>query len=351
MVEKELAKLIQSGVRDLSDYGHINIQDYGDLVLLSYSKLAMFANIWNEYECACRGLIVDATTGEIVALPFDKFFNYGQTIGDNEIPQVTSAKPLEVWEKMDGSLGISYIHDGAVKVATRGSLTSDQAMWATKEVQQYSDFILEMSDWTFMFEIIYAENRIVVDYDGFEGLVLLGMRNRHTGQYKTADELFEIKQEQGFILPSVYNVGTVEDILEILPTLDANNEGFVVVFDDGTRFKFKGSAYIKAHRIMSNLSLKNVFKALQDDAYVEYVSDLPDEFRVDVDAMRDSLLEKYQEIETLSQQFFNDNYDENRRVFAERVLKTRFASLMFLMYDNREMAKAIWKQVEQELSL
>jgi hypothetical protein len=53
----------------------------------------------------------------------------------------------------------------------------------------YQDIIVD--GFTYLFEIIYPENRIVVDYNGEERLVLLGIINTETGEELQHNELFE----------------------------------------------------------------------------------------------------------------------------------------------------------------
>ena len=57
--------------------------------------------------------------GEIVARAFDKFFNYGER-GINISP---SGKIKNVYEKIDGNLGVLYRDNGKYKISTREEWT------------------------------------------------------------------------------------------------------------------------------------------------------------------------------------------------------------------------------------
>ena len=58
------------------------------------------------------------------ATPFPKLFNYG------EFGIALPDAPFEVFDKLDGSLGIVF-HDGARwRVVTKGAFDSAQARWA-----------------------------------------------------------------------------------------------------------------------------------------------------------------------------------------------------------------------------
>lgn len=54
----------------------------------------------------CRGLIVHSTTGRVLARPWAKFVNHGRP----EAETLDLAAPVEVTDKLDGSLGILYPH-------------------------------------------------------------------------------------------------------------------------------------------------------------------------------------------------------------------------------------------------
>lgn len=99
---------------------------------------------------ACRGLIVDAENW-IVQRPFEKFFSIEQL------------EPFDVYDKLDGSLGILYWVGDEPAIATRGSFISDQAKRGTEFLRARKDLNLDRR-YTYLFEIIYPENRVVVNY-------------------------------------------------------------------------------------------------------------------------------------------------------------------------------------------
>ncbi|HRF99146.1 MAG TPA: hypothetical protein PLZ51_28235, partial [Aggregatilineales bacterium] len=74
--------------------------------------------------------------------------------------------------KMDGSLGILYRWQGAYYIATRGNFDSDQAIWATIFLRTHYDLHNLADEYTLLFEIIYPDNRIVVNYGQRQDLVL-----------------------------------------------------------------------------------------------------------------------------------------------------------------------------------
>jgi RNA ligase len=121
------------------------------LLIWNYTAKAAYNRIWNEHTMMCRGLIT-TTEGLIVARPFPKFFNVEEWTGAlaKEIP----AEPFEVYEKLDGSLGIVFNYDGRWMISTRGSFESDQAIEGAAILAEIDTSRLDTSC-TYLTEIIY----------------------------------------------------------------------------------------------------------------------------------------------------------------------------------------------------
>ena len=155
--------------------------DDGALTIYNYTDSAMYTpGAWdNPAVRQCRGVIVDAS-GQVIARPWAKFFNHGQT----EAGVLDLAAPVEVTDKMDGSLGVLYLDAaGRPSVATRGSFTSDQAIHATAVLRERYGMTRIDPALTILVEIIYPGNRIVCDYGDLDDLVLLGSVGIETGHY------------------------------------------------------------------------------------------------------------------------------------------------------------------------
>ena len=103
---EDLQHLVRSGETDWEQYGDVETKEKDGLILFNYTIGATMAHRWNWFERNSRGLILNKTTGEVVALPFEKVFNYGEFY--ESIPQPVFTDVSRVTEKMDGSLGILY---------------------------------------------------------------------------------------------------------------------------------------------------------------------------------------------------------------------------------------------------
>ena len=91
------------------------------LSIYNYSRTCQYENKWDDITKMCRGLILDKE-GNVIAKAFNKFFNY-EELTLNDIPE----ESFEVFEKLDGSLGILFWYQGKWIISSKGSFTSDQA--------------------------------------------------------------------------------------------------------------------------------------------------------------------------------------------------------------------------------
>lgn len=339
----------------LIDDGFINVSTSDDgLRLYNYSHKCQFAKEWNKWTLQARGIVVDSED-EIVARPFDKFFNYEERVGTEYMPQWP---PSEVYEKIDGSLGIFYVHDGKLRCNTRGSFTSDQSVKALEILEarygRPSAFILEsFADFTHMFEIVYADNRIVLDYGKSEELVYLG--SVHTESGKDVGMLMALKS--AFPHADEHDARTVEDLLKQDNT---NREGFVLRWSNGYRLKLKFEEYVRLHRLLTNVSSKTIWETLKSGASIdEYVKNVPDEFYAFVRKVEKDLRDEFIRIQDQACKAYIDCHDavvgsypkwnskrEHKKFFATEAANREHPSILFSMYDNRDYADYIWKLIE-----
>ena len=269
----DLQALVRGGFTDWEQFGNVRAVHKDGLVLFNYTRAAQFEGRWNWFERVSRGLILNAETGEVVARPFDKFWNWG------ERDRTSDARLVSVTEKLDGSLGVLY-RTGCLEqfaIATRGSFDSEQAQWASEELAVGYDIEDLPDSFTLLFEIIYPDNRIVMDYEGAEGLYLLAVRDRFTGKYLYWRDVYDLAREYGFPVPKVHQFDSVEDIIAAKQELDGNAEGWVAEFSDGQRFKFKGARYMEIHRIVHAASFKRVLETVAAGTYDETMTAVPDE--------------------------------------------------------------------------
>lgn len=213
---------------------------FADLYILNYTSLASKKAIWNNVTLNSRGLIIDKR-GTIISLPFRKFFEIKQ-LSDSLIPKNS---PMKVYEKLDGTLGIMYWHNGKPYISTRGSFTSYQAIMANNILhERYSNhFHLLINTYTYLFEIIIPTNRIVVDYQGVHDLFLIGVFDNITLEEIDIESL----KSNPFPLPNSFWVDKYTDLISGNYLNKINTEGYVGVFENKLRIKIKNDNYKKLY--------------------------------------------------------------------------------------------------------
>lgn len=241
------------------------------LIIWNYSPRVQYEKLWTPLLMMCRGLVTDFN-GKIIARPFPKFFNY-----EEHKPEEIPNENYVVYEKMDGSLGILFNYENEWILATRGSFTSPQAIKGKEILEKKYDISSLKKDNTYLFEIIYPENRIVVDYKGEEKLVVLAVIHTETGEEVPDSSIF-FMQESGFELVTIYK--TWNEIFDLLKKdIPNDKEGYVVKFKNGFRMKIKGEEYKRLHKILTNFSSKDIWELMKEEKPMdEFLDRVPDEF-------------------------------------------------------------------------
>lgn len=316
------------------------------LSIWNYTPETQFQNLWDDITLQARGLVTD-DNGNVVARPFKKFFNLSEG-------KHTPTANFEVYEKLDGSLGILFYCDNQWIMATRGSFTSDQSIRAYEMLQNY-DYDRLHKSYTYLFEIIYDENRIVCKYP-FEDIILLGIIDTKT-EYEVDlyndDVDFRFKnliKNIGFKIAKRYD--GIEDYNDLKQMIGDNEEGFVVKFSNGDRVKIKGDEYLRLHKIMTNVSTTAVWECLSNGDNLSHIlSDVPDEFYSKIKEYEMSLIEQYNQIESEYFKHFASlsmSYADSRKDFAINSMKTKYPSILFSMLDKRDHGKVIWNILKPE---
>lgn len=321
-------------LQSLIDQKYIAVQKHphAELYIYNYTPKVQYERLWNELTLLCRGLILDAF-GKIIARPFPKFFNL-----EEHLPEQIPNESFDVFEKLDGSLGILYWLQDEPFIATRGSFDSEQARKATRFL--YSTYASSIpflqKERTYLFEIIYPENRIVVDYGGKEELILLAILNNKTGEDLPLEDI-------GFPLVKKYD--GLHDIRQLRKLATENQEGFVVRFKNGFRVKVKFEEYVRLHRILTGVSNQMIWEMLREDKPLDEMLDhVPDEFYQWVKHTREKLLSEFAAIENQCRQDFR--ILEDRKTTALYFMTCAYPGILFSMLDNKDYKPAIWKMIK-----
>ncbi len=363
-----------------------------DLTIWNYSPKVQYERLWDDITMQCRGLVTNSK-GDIVARPFKKFFNY-----EEHKPEDLPNETFEVYEKMDGSLGILFYYEyelsdekryniwfnnnyetgmerffdpnnlpdfdnpyyeptpktkGEWIMATRGSFTSSQAIKGKELLEKYN-FNRLHTDYTYLFEIIYKENRIVCEYD-YEDIVLLGMIETKSGNEVNIHNSNEDIRFQnmisniGFRVVMLYKTwGEGYDLLK--EEISNDREGYVIRFKNGFRMKIKGEEYKRLHKILTGISNRDIWEYLKDNKPIDEIIDkVPDEFYDWVTNQVNMFKEMFMITQTMAEiTFIKEIKPEMSRREAAEVIKTKDKSIqpiLFKKLDNKDYTDLIWKKL------
>ncbi|PZO36761.1 MAG: hypothetical protein DCF19_20505 [Pseudanabaena frigida] len=329
-------------IEQLISEGYITKRPHssGELFIYNYTAKAQYDRMWTPETMQCRGLILDGD-GAIAARPLPKFFNL------QEHKESLPTEPFDVYEKLDGSLGILYWYKDRPYIASRGSFNSDQAIKANQILNAlYSEAIpLLDKSLTYLFEIIYPSNRIVVDYGTYEALVLLAVIESESG----TERPIELFTHLGFPIAKKYD--GLKDLEAIANLNVQNHEGFVIRFESGLRLKFKFAEYVKLHRVLTQVTSKVIWEMLRDKTPFEDILErVPDEFYNWVKETKAALISQYQQIEDTAKADFErivavvDRSD--RKEMAKHILTCQNHTILFSLLDGKDYSDYIWRTIK-----
>ena len=342
-MNKEIASKVN--IRVLHEYKEkklVKFQSHPerDLLIWNYTDIVQMRGPWDDITTLTRGLVTDKE-GNIKARSFKKFHNIEQQI-------FTPTEKFKVYEKLDGSLGILFWHENTWILCSRGSFTSDQAKMGSYLLKtKYTTEFLDKR-YAYSFEIIYPENRIVVDYKDKEELVFLAAFDIASGEEVHDDKCYEDIKKCGFPFATYYDY----DDYENLKNLDwENSEGFVVVFENGDRVKIKFDEYLKLHRKMTNINGLIIWEWFSSRKKLDVwilKEDLPDEIYGWVQQKWDSLQKQYDDIEDICKCEYEKLRSETvlRSDFAKRAITHEYAKILFEMYNEHDVSPSICKLIK-----
>ncbi|MFE0800119.1 RNA ligase [Streptomyces sp. NPDC058812] len=372
--------------------GHISRKQHPTLPLsiYTYTRTAQYSRVWTNATIRCRGLIADDKTGEVIAWPFPKFFNVGEHgHGFDYAPPLPADEPFEVYDKVDGSLGIVFHYAGRWHVASKGSFTSEQAQWAQAWLDDRDTGAL-WPDTTYLAEIIYPGNRIVVDYGDRKDLVLLGAFDKDGTEIplRTASvEWLEIgnvvRSWPAMPLPDLLKLTEANARPDGQPTGGMHAEGYVIRYANGTRAKAKLAEYVRLHKILTGINERDIWRMLGMQKYADQspklvakalgctpaeVTALADADRGPLDALLETVPDEFdtwvrsvvarleQDAASLAEQA-RAEYDLISHLAADRGAFARAAqgiahqgvrACMFLTLDGRPHDLHLWRAIRPE---
>lgn len=304
------------------------------LEIWNYTEKVQYDDLWDDLTSNHRGTIRDMN-GNLVARSFSKFFNIEQN-------RHKESSSFEIYDKLDGSLGILFNYNDQWILSTKGSFQSEQSIKAFEILQKYKYQDLD-KNLSYIFEIIYPENRIVLDYGQKESLILLAVFDIQGNEYNINEysEIFEIVKKYDF-----------KNYKEIKNLNWEKYEGFIVKFDNGSRCKIKFENYVELHRKLSNISEKAVWEIILEERNIsEFLDIVPDEFHPQIKKWYSILTTSYNQIKNEISEYFNDLPKlESRKEIALHIKDYAYKSMIFKKLDNKNYHEDICKLIKPESS-
>ena len=320
------------------------------LRIICYTQTCNTDKYWNKTTTACRGLIVDKDDN-IIARPFRKFFNYEEhEVCENiakpkDIDELACEFTPEVYEKLDGSLGILYWVDDVPYIATKGSFTSPQALHATHllhtKYRDSWDKLLRTK--TYLFEIIYPEDLHVVTYKDVDDIFLLAIISTENN-FEYPVELMK----KVFPVVKKYYLSNWKECRELVD--GTNREGFVIKIGP-LRVKMKYEEYWRLHYLKAGLSEKMIRKCLVDgdmSPIGEAFTMFDEEHVIYYNNIIKKYTDKYAEIMDKCVEDYRTDF-ETKKDAAAYFKTCKYQHVLFSMYNGYDPSKMIWNYVMREL--
>jgi RNA ligase len=378
------------------DAGYVTRKRHPELPLsiYTYSRACQYENHWTPVTTRCRGLVVDDMDGRIIAHCLPKFFNHDQHGQGHDFAPPLPDEPFEVFDKVDGSLGIVFHYAGTWHVASKGSFISDQARWAQAWLDDRPAAKYLASRCTYLAEIVYPENRIVVNNGDERTLVLLAVYDERgveapSSWYRGDWERLGgrvVRTWQSLPLTELARMARENRKLDGTDATGTDAEGWVVRFTSGIRTKVKIAEYVRLHRRLTGTSARDVWRALGADlfgpdlapkslgqvlgcsadeaqqlaalkgrAFAGLLDGVPDEFDAWAHGVEADLHARFDDYLKRIDDAFGVAYDTtgNRAAFAraaQQISDRTVRAGMFLQLDGKLVDTLIWKAIRPEAS-
>lgn len=259
----------------------------GRFLLLDYHQHQVR---WTEpYGYVCRGLILDATTFDVVSMPLTKAFNFG-----DHYAAPVNLETARSFVKVDGTLCQRFWnpHTSQFELSTRFQFHEDlftnltpsgTITWAVmfaKCFKGWEDVLGQQpKDQTWVFECCSPANIVVVQNSEFFAKILTA-RDLRTLKEIRYEDLLSIEGGK----PEVFSFKTAQEVLDFANSFPAvKNEGFIRRDHEDNCDKIKSKEYERLHHLKDGLKgIWNLLDLARQPDYAKTIEHLP-EYKPDLD--------------------------------------------------------------------
>lgn len=316
-------------------------------------RLSSYTEFLKPSALECRGIMFEIDQQgqplRIAARPMQKFFN----LNENPSTMGLDLSQVDTVElKADGSLMSTFMHDCFLRVKSKGSLFSEQAIdahrWLTDKAPDMKHDLqqAELAGYTVNMEWCAPHNRIVIGY-AEPHLRILNARNRDTGAYLSRDQLQFFFDRPGArrVIDRVDTNGLdTATFVQSIPAMLDDIEGYVCRIGD-LWFKVKTEKYMSLHHAKDSINNpRRLFEAIVDEG----IDDLRSMFSTDatamqiIDEMQIKVTKLYNSMVREVEDFYNEYKGDDRKAYAIAGRdKTKLNQMYFSLAMNLYLGKDV----------
>lgn len=271
----------------------VNTTQFGSLILFKYDMIQAitYSDMWinkNSIYREARSVLIDVVSEQLVVCPFKKFFNINEVEEnkiENLVSEIKNSKVFEISDKLDCSMQNASVYNGEAILIGSASIDPNNS-WRlangySKLTENYKTMILHNPTLTFCFENINLEDSNIVNYTKEdEGLYLIGIRNKETGEQYPYSVCKNYAEKYNIKMTSIEKDLTLDDILNLSKELKSHKKEGWVIYIDGRLVKIKCDDYVKLHKIVGKLSSVNVIiQSIADETFDDLFSKIPNAYK------------------------------------------------------------------------
>lgn len=334
-------------------------------------RLANYSDFLNPDALECRGHLFEIAKSQyendlsvipirLACWPIQKFFN----LNENPMTMNLDLDNINtIASKADGSLISTFLHNNELRLKSKTSLESEQALDAMEwlNLEQNIKFkeelyILTKLNFTINLEWCSRKNQIVLGYDTPK-LIILNVRDNENGKY--VHKYLRYIKENGheLLLCSYQEICNNWVIYEqpedpknfILNVVNMKNiEGFVVKLTNGLMFKVKTDWYCDRHKAKDSINnqrqlFEAVINEVTDDLRQLFVND--SYALMKITEMEEHVKNIFTKTIHIVENFYNTNKHLNRKDYAilgQQSLEPKEFNLVMMKYIGKEVDIKEW---------
>ena len=343
------------------------IKDLGDCTLIKYNQL--FSDFKEPMVREARGIIIQKKGRKyrLVRIAFTKFFCAGDPNAKRDLYKLAHRKQWFVEEKIDGSLITLAWWDNKWHISTSGNIDAYKAplSFANGDIQNFGELFEYASKgkidykqlnkrFTYIFELVGLENKVVVPYE-VEDIYYLGRRNNNTllevPYFKdNCAGVEDCKRPKCRVVDISKNPKKIiKELQREVNSFTKDQEHFegYVISDSSlkTRVKMKSSKYLELSSQKGDgvFSARKILLMIKDHKDDDVLSSFP-EYKPQFDDIRNKLsnwmIELKNDIDEMKSLKF-----ESRKDLAMWAKEKSFSSILFAAY-NTENSDMDWIEKE-----